>query len=137
VQALGEQETAGMPALLRLIRNLEAESAMQVDFTVRQGALSVQLEAGAAVALYRAVQEALTNAMRHGAARRVEVRFEAPGGRLFRFEVSNDVAPDAAAFEPGFGLNTMRERVLGAGGQLEARVAAGRFVLRGSFPLEA
>lgn len=136
VSALSEQDVGSMPSLIRLIRNLEAESSLQVDFTVRHGALSVQLEREPAVALYRAVQEALTNAMRHGAARRVEVRFEAPGGSIFRFEVSNQVEREPGVVNPGFGLKTMRERVEAAGGSLEVAAQPGRFVVRGSFPLK-
>jgi signal transduction histidine kinase len=91
VTALTEDELAGMPALLRLVHNLEVESAMQVEFTIGSGALSVQLDREPAVALYRAVQEALTNAMRHGASRRAKVTVEVPAGRLLRFEVWNEV----------------------------------------------
>ena len=149
VSALTEDELAGMPALLRLIHNLEVESAMQIEFTVGSGAMSVQLDREPAVALYRAVQEALTNAMRHGTSRRAKVTVEVPGGRLLRFEVVNDVGggratgssggPEAAAvsFRPGFGLTSMRERVEDAGGQLEIVSGPGQFRVRGSFPLEA
>lgn len=153
VNALTEDELAGMPALLRLIHNLEVESAMQIEFTVGSGAMSVQLDRGPAVALYRAVQEALTNAMRHGSSRRAKVTVEVPGGRLLRFEVVNDVAgtrptrfgtegaagSDAAglSFRPGFGLTSMRERVEDAGGQLEIVSGPVQFRVRGSFPLEA
>lgn len=149
VSALTEDELAGMPALLRLIHNLEVESAMQIEFTVGSGAMSVQLDREPAVALYRAVQEALTNAMRHGTSRRAKVTVEVPGGRLLRFEVVNDVGggratgssggSDAAgvSFRPGFGLTSMRERVEDAGGQLEIVSGPGQFRVRGSFPLEA
>lgn len=133
VTALREPDLGNMPSLIRLIRNLEAESTVQVDFRVRHGALSVQLPSDASVALYRAVQEALTNAMRHGASRRVEVQFEAPGGRLFRFEVSNEVRGGDSS--EGFGLTTMRDRVLAAGGDLKIVRSADRFVVRGSFPI--
>lgn len=133
VKALSEPDLGNMPSLIRLIRNLEAESTVQVDFRVRHGALSVQLPSDAAVALYRAVQEALTNAMRHGSSRKVEVQFEAPGGRLFRFEVSNEVRGGDSS--EGFGLTTMRDRVQAAGGELTIARSADRFVVRGSFPI--
>lgn len=133
VTALSEPDLGSMPSLIRLIRNLEAESTVQVDFRVRHGALSVQLPSDAAVALYRAVQEALTNAMRHGASRKVEVHFEVPGGRLFRFEVSNEVRGGDSS--EGFGLTSMRDRVLAAGGDLKIVRSADRFTVRGSFPI--
>lgn len=138
VTALSEDELAGMPALLRLIHNLEVESAMQIEFTIGSGAMSVQLEPEPAVALYRAVQEALTNAMRHGTSRRAKVTVEVVGGRVVRFEVVNEVTggrEDLAAVRPGFGLTSMRERVEAAGGQLEVSGGSGQFLIRGSFPL--
>ncbi|HLU82215.1 MAG TPA: histidine kinase, partial [Trueperaceae bacterium] len=148
VTALTDEELSGMPALLRLIHNLEVESAMQIEFTIGSGALSVELDRAPAVALYRAVQEALTNAMRHGSSRRASVSVEVPGGRLVRFEVSNEVtanrsvAPAAAAsgragYRPGFGLTSMRERVEAAGGQLEVIDGGSQFLVRGTFPIDA
>ena len=141
VSALNEEELMGMPALFRLIHNLEVESAMQVEFTIGSGAMSVRLDREPAIALYRAVQEALTNAMRHGSSRRATVRLEAPGGRLVRFEVENenarangaDASQEQGAFRPGFGLSSMRERVQAAGGELEVISGAGTFLVRGSF----
>lgn len=137
VVALSEDELMGMPALLRLINNLEVESAMRVEFTLGSGALNVDLEQAPAIALYRAVQEALTNAMRHGAGRRARVKVEVPGGRLVRFEVENELRTGVTSFEPGFGLTAMRERVEAAGGGLEVRLGAGTFLVRGSFPVAA
>lgn len=137
VTALSEDELMGMPALLRLITNLEVESAMQVEFTLGSGALNVDLEQAPAIALYRAVQEALTNAMRHGAARRARVKVEVPGGSLVRFEVENDLRPGVTSFEPGFGLTAMRERVEAAGGELEVMAGTSTFLVRGSFPVTA
>ena len=137
VTALSEDELMGMPALLRLINNLEVESAMRVEFTLGSGALNVSLEQAQSIALYRAVQEALTNAMRHGAARRAKVKVDVPGGRLVRFEVENEMAPGPRAFEPGFGLTTMRERVESAGGALEVMAGANTFLVRGEFPVNS
>src|SRR5690606_2483980 len=135
VTALGEDELMGMPALLRLINNLEVESAMQVEFTLGSGALTVQLDKDQSVALYRAVQEALTNAMRHGAARRARVKVEVPAGRLVRFEVENDLRPRTPTFQPGFGLTAMKERVEASGGELEVLEGTNTFLVRGSFPV--
>lgn len=56
-----------------LIRKLEAESHILVQFTIKQGVLSVSLSNEKSVALYRIIQEALTNAMRHAQAREVKI----------------------------------------------------------------
>jgi len=136
VKALQDEETGGMQSLIRLIRNLEAESYMQVEFIVRQGALSVVLDNDQSAALYRSIQEALTNAMRHGSSRKVNILLESPGGSVFRFEVSNEAS--AGADEPiqeGFGLTAMRDRIESSGGTLEIVRRQGLFVVRGTFKL--
>ncbi|BCT75344.1 two-component sensor histidine kinase [Sinomonas cyclohexanicum] len=66
--------------------------------------------------VHRVVQEALTNAVRHAGARRVEVRIAREGGR-----VVVDVHDDGSGLRgsaPGAGLTGMRERVESLGGTL-------------------
>lgn len=138
VKALREEEVGGIQALLRLIRNLEAESYMQIDFHIRHGALSVALNNEQSIAVYRAIQEALTNAMRHGSSRKVKILLESSGGRLFRFEVSNDTLGHAGdTIKEGFGLTAMRDRIEKAGGTLDIIQTNQQFLVRGSFLLEA
>jgi two-component system sensor histidine kinase UhpB len=66
------------------------------------------LDADAELALYRVVQEALTNAVRHSGARSVDIRLEEVGGEL-RLTVTDDgcgIRPGAS----GGGIRGMRER---------------------------
>ena len=80
------------------------------------------------IALYRVMQEALSNAYRHGGARRVTVRV-APGsaGR-----VAVEIIDDGAGFDPStpltadhFGLSGMRDRVETIGGTYSLRSSPG------------
>jgi len=138
VKALQEEEPGGMQALMRLIRNLETENAMQIEFVVRHGALSVSLDNDQSVAVYRAIQEALTNAMRHGSSRKMNILLESPGGSVFRFEVSNETADDEdRAVVSGFGLTAMRDRLEQAGGTLEVYRLRHQFIVRGTFMLQS
>lgn len=71
-------------------------------------------------ALYRAVQEALTNVQRHAHARHVAVRFQVDAGAL-RATVEDDgtgLPADAAA--RGYGLRGLRERAEALGGRFVA-----------------
>lgn len=87
----------------------------------------------AARALYRAAQEALTNAGRHSRARMVTLTLRAGDGQL-RFEVHDD-GRGAAGPKPGNGLRGMRERFEELGGGLEVETAPGQgFTLRGWLP---
>jgi signal transduction histidine kinase len=73
----------------------------------------------ASVTIYRVVQEALTNAHKHGCGE-AQLRI-AHGDDGVEVEVSNAVRPDPdAAPSSGFGLVGMRERIHAVGGTLEA-----------------
>jgi two-component system sensor histidine kinase UhpB len=71
------------------------------------------------LAVYRLVQEALTNVFRHSGAGRAEIALERDAAGDVRVRVEDDgagLAPDSAA---GLGLAGMRERVRGLGGRVE------------------
>ena len=112
-------------ALSGLIERVRATSGLPIELTV-----DLSFEAGRVAsrhvpeleeAIYRIVQEALTNAVKHASAQRVwiEVR-EADGS------VAIVVGDDGRGFDPdvaatGFGLVGMRERTMLAHGTLEVR----------------
>ncbi|MCW5633026.1 MAG: PAS domain S-box protein [Rubrivivax sp.] len=80
-----------------------------------------------ASALFRIMQESLTNVARHAQARRVDVRLERADGEA-RLVVSDDGVgfdPQARAKPRSFGLRGMRERVLLLGGRMEMQSGAG------------
>lgn len=131
VKSLKSSEPGGLPAILRLIRKLEAESILKIHFTVKYGALSAPLTNEQSIAVYRAVQEALTNIMKHSKSREADILFEAPGGSVFRFEVSNP-SMMIDNFREGFGLRSMRERIEGNHGKLDIISSHDRFIVRGT-----
>ncbi|MCQ6560217.1 sensor histidine kinase [Paenibacillus mendelii] len=134
VKALQDHEPGGLPAIMRLIRKLEAESVIKIHFAVKHGALSAPLTNNQSIAVYRVVQEALTNIMKHSRSREAEVMFEAPGGSVFRFEISNPGAAHAP-FQEGFGFKSMRERIENNHGRLEVISNHERFIVSGTLPL--
>lgn len=134
VKALKSNEPGGLPAIMRLIRQLEADSLIKIHFTVKHGAMSAPLTNEQSIAVYRVVQEALTNIMKHGKSREAEVTFEAPGGSVFRFEISNPSA-QADTFREGFGLQSMRERIESNHGRFQVIPHHDRFIVSGVLPL--
>ncbi|WP_189311162.1 sensor histidine kinase [Streptomyces brasiliensis] len=102
----------GLPDLAETARAAGAE----VDLSV--SADGVPPAVGAAV--YRIVQEALTNAVRHGGRDDLSVRVSVTehDGAL-RIRVTDDGAGPTAG-TPGFGLAGMRERARSVGGTLDA-----------------
>jgi two-component system sensor histidine kinase UhpB len=90
-----------------------------------------------ALAIYRVVQEALTNVVRHSGARHCTVRLM-PGASTLALEVLDDGCglPTGAGWHGG--LLGMRERVSMAGGELHALPnPSGGLRLYALFPLDA
>ncbi len=101
----------------RLTHGLEV--AMTVELEHGAGTRETRLEPDVEIAIYRTVQESLTNAAKHAGARCVDVVVVERGG-----EVEIAVRDDGAGFDVdaptgGFGLTGMRERISLAGGRLE------------------
>ena len=91
---------------------------------------STQLGSEAALALYRAAQEGLTNAMRHGQALRVSVNLHATAEGLV-LELADDgigLSGDWAGKKGHHGLRWLAERVQGLGGTFELVPATPRGV---------
>ena len=94
-----------------------------------------ELPDGTARAVYRIVQEALTNAVRHTPAGAIEVEVRRLGGEVL-VEVANagDRPPEPV---PGHGLVNMRERARLEGGVLQAGPVDGGFRVRAVLPVGA
>ena len=86
-------------------------------------------------AAYRILQEALTNAAKHGgAAARVELAY---GPQALALAVTNPAGNGAADEPPGHGLVGMRERALLLGGRFEVERGDGTFGVRVELPYGA
>ncbi|WP_240797808.1 histidine kinase [Streptomyces sp. F001] len=106
----------GLDALSDLVATARAAGA-----TVRLDVAETQPPAAVGAAAYRIVQEALTNAVRHGGpnpAIRLTVREQA--GSLHVSVTNRGTAPAVPSVHPpGFGLVGMREQARSVGGMLE------------------
>jgi len=134
LKPLALEESAGPEALAALARSFEG-TGFDVRFTVEGS--ERKLPGEAELTLYRALQEGLTNALRHSKARRVTALL-AFGEESVSLTVADDGegAPEGA-LEKGFGLATLAERAEALGGVLCARnVSEGGFALRVELPLE-
>ena len=119
-----------LPTLVADVRNTGLEVALTVEGTPRPLPAAVDLSA------YRIVQEALTNTLRHAAARRAEVRVG--WGDELALEVRDDGrgAGDDASRGSGRGLVGMRQRAALVGGEVTAGPAfGGGYTVRARIPL--
>ncbi len=98
----------------------DASRRLGIKVTVHLGHEDPPLAPGADIALYRMVQEALTNVGRHACATEVQVGLDQAGGELVLTVRDNGTGfRDQALRQEGrYGLLGMRERALALGGRL-------------------
>jgi two-component system, NarL family, sensor histidine kinase DevS len=132
------------PAVHALVQRVREHSGLEIELESRlayeQGRASARHTPEIEVAIYRIVQEALTNVVKHAGARHVWISITDPEGDDGPVCVA--VRDDGQGFESargdgGFGLVGMRERIALVHGELEVTSAPGegtRIVAR--IPLE-
>ena len=101
-------------ALEGLVENFRLTTSARITYS--QEAEELKLDTDEEDALYRVVQEGLTNAVRHGKADRIEIRITRAGD-VVTVRI-RDNGTGAAIQEEGFGLRHMRERLEMLGGTL-------------------
>ena len=121
------------------LRQLEgliaATRRAELDVELRQDGDLARVPAVVSRESYRIVQEALTNALRHGGSPvRVRLRVRSDS---FTIEVDNPVASGGRTRRAGRGLRGIGERVAVLGGRMSAGVDGDRWRLRVELPLPA
>jgi signal transduction histidine kinase len=121
------------PGLASLDTLVGRHSAAGLDVSVASDGAPRRLESAVDQAAYRILQEALTNAARHGAGpARVELAF---GETTLELTISNRArAQGAPRPNGGHGLVGMRERATLLGGSLDVESANGSFRVRARLP---
>jgi len=112
-------------ALERLTETFAAGSGIAVGLEARLG--DARLPGEVETALYRLVQEALTNVLKHSGAERVRVSLTRDGSGVTAVVEDDGSGFDAAARDgDGLGLSGMRERLGIVGGRLTIDSSSGR-----------
>lgn len=130
-------DTLGLPAAIgQLVAEFEQRSGLLIDYKNDLG--DTLLNDGMAVALFRILQEALTNIERHAQANTVAISLD---GRAQRVRLR--VRDDGVGFSPrhfdtltgGIGLRNIRERVEHFGGRFALTSQPGQTELMVTLPL--
>lgn len=123
--------TPNLSALPALVKSMKA-AGLDIRLEVEE---DLDLDPGRAVAVYRVVQEALTNTLRHAGPGKVSVRVTRPDD--LRIEVINSCAGPVPTFSGGGGSGVagMRERVGMFGGELVAGPVTHGFAVRARIPM--
>jgi signal transduction histidine kinase len=131
VRALRGDDVPGPDGLRALVEGFERDAGIAIDYAVQGEAR--RLAPDAALAIYRAAQEALTNVARHSGAGRAAVRlhYEPDATRL----VVEDEGPARPSdVGSGSGLSAMRERAALLRGTVDAGAHNGGFRVEVSLP---
>lgn len=115
-----------VPALEAEVRVFEERTGIECEASLPRDQLP--LEGVALTVLYRIVQEALTNVMRHSNASRVEIRLRVLGDKVF-LEIRDDgrgITEDEVTSQTSLGLLGIRERAAMIGATAAFEGVAGR-----------
>jgi signal transduction histidine kinase len=134
----GDGDTlAPQPSLARLDQLVDRIAFAGLPVDVRVAGEPRALPAGIDVTAYRIVQEALTNALKHGDGRGAQVMIRYAGQAL-RVEILSTGPATTAGGGDGRGLLGLRERVALYGGDFDARRRlGGGYRVRASLPLDS
>jgi signal transduction histidine kinase len=138
-QVDGESPAVPVPDLRAIAALVEAANAAGTPVTLTPAEPPVPLPPPVALAVYRIVQESLTNVVRHAGRVVTTVGLRQDGGYLC-VDVVNDggAAPAAFGDGAGAGLAGMRERAAALGGTLDAGPRpGGGFAVRARLPVAA
>jgi PAS domain S-box-containing protein len=135
LKAASSKEWSFLPTLERYLRDFGTDHSIETGLAVAEGVDDDTLQAVAAVQVLRVVQEALSNARRHGGATAVHISIDREDST-----VRITVADDGSGFDPAqwgsghdghFGLAFMRERMAQIGGRVEvdSRLGTGTRVI--------
>jgi signal transduction histidine kinase len=121
-------EEVGFTAAVRLYaKQFAAHTGLEVD--VRERGIPSELPSTHETALYRVLQGALSNVIKHARARNVRIFLASPRRASLVMIVEDDgIGFDPAELRQAFGLAAMRERIESLGGRfgVESRPSGGR-----------
>lgn len=135
VYTLKSDKTSGLQAIILLVRKLEIESHLEINFVVQSGILSMTLTNDQSATLYRAIQESLTNMMRHSQTRKATIEFALLAKRVVQFKVSHTIS-EKVIINEGFGIKNMRKRLEDLNGTLQITQDGKTLTVIGKFPIQ-
>ena len=121
-----------IPSMQSLIKDTEKHAGVRIKFEIDQF-LSISQTQGRA--LFRALQEGLTNGIRHGGSTSFDFSLKKVNNNIVFCLSDNGCGCDEISL--GFGLTAMKERIIELGGIFDINTLRGKgFCLNISIPVE-
>lgn len=120
VHNMGVDETgAGAVSLRSLVQQTTSSFDLDITLDLDESEDQDTWPLDTTVVLYRCLQEALTNTIRHAQATRVEVSIKRSGEEIMLHYRDDGELASGSDLHEGFGLNSIRKRCAEAGGRCE------------------
>ncbi|WP_188887245.1 sensor histidine kinase [Paenibacillus radicis (ex Gao et al. 2016)] len=112
----------GLVALESLVKQVREQASLSIELFAAEPAAEWPVEVSEL--LYRVLQEALTNVIRHAEASRVDIAISDEAGHLTMIVTDNGTWTESSSLTSGFGMASMEARCERAGGALRIEQAA-------------
>jgi signal transduction histidine kinase len=129
----GVEDVRGLRAIKKLVDAFQSATGIPVE--IEYGNIPWNMDEQIEQAIYRMLQEGMTNAFKHGKASRIMVYF----WKTDRSIIVNvrDNGTGSKEIKEGIGISGMRERIEAAGGEIAARNTSDGFELSAHIPLRS
>jgi len=128
-------ESLGLVAALRQLAGYCRDAQVEAAVHCGKALSSARLPDSVEIALFRITQEAVSNSLRHGKARNIQLQLDYVAGEALLRIVDDGVGFDSiGASSAGLGLSTMRERASAVGGELKMESHPGRTCIKVRVP---
>ncbi|WP_048600411.1 sensor histidine kinase [Rubeoparvulum massiliense] len=128
----------GLKQIQEFIQQMRIQQRLTIEYQLDPELQHLIIPPELGFALYRMVQEALTNAMKHAPGMPITITIKRKDN-LIQCEIQNPLKAfqsEEAPFQAGFGLQTMRQRLESLGGQLQVIQQNDEFLLIGQVPYQ-
>lgn len=119
-------------SIAQMLKEFSNTSGVEIDFDILGNPF--KLYTSSEITLFRNTQEAVTNAVRHGKAQKIEVLLEYGNGEVIL--LISDNGEGCNTLVKSMGLNGMEERVAFLGGRLELDYGNGYFKVKTIIPVK-
>lgn len=134
LRSIRESSPRGLRAVTHLVSGFTGATGARIE--LNYGNLPNSLGAALDMAIYRLIQEGLTNAFRHGKADNIRVNLWQTRSELLVtvWDDGRGIPGEASEVDEGIGMKGMRERFAPFGAAITARNVAGGFELSAVIP---
>lgn len=131
LRQIAEEKQYGPHSIRTLVQSFSTATGLEIS--TEYGDMPARMDEKSEAAIYRLVQEGMTNSFRHGKATRIQIQFYILDSRLNIAILDNGAG--SGEIIDGLGLKGMRERFAQLGGTIEAVSLESGFRLFATIPL--